>query len=144
MSLMDVQMTYRWTTDDGDEAWFAELEHCMVLKGYDEINDLVYVCDPLKGDMEYSLSRFETIYEALGKQAVVLYNENELNPAYTASNEENNSYDDYDITEEYETNGDYYVNDDYEADNEHYVNDDYDYAYDTYDDYGGYGDYYGG
>ncbi len=73
MGLKDVNLTLRWTTDDGDEAWFSALEHCMVLKGYDEENDIVYVCDPLKGDMEYSLSRFENVYEQMGKQAVIIY-----------------------------------------------------------------------
>lgn len=73
MSLKDVTFRLRWTTADGDEAWFAELEHCMVLKGYDEANDIVYVCDPLKGDMEYSLERFRNVYDQMGKQAVIIY-----------------------------------------------------------------------
>lgn len=73
MSLKDVTFRLRWTTEDGDEAWFAELEHCMVLTGYDKVNDIVYVSDPLKGSMEYSLERFEDVYNQMGKQAVILF-----------------------------------------------------------------------
>lgn len=73
MNLRDVKLTLRWTTADGDEAWFSSLEHCMVLTGYDTEKGVVYASDPLKGDMEYSLERFESVYEQMGKQAVVVY-----------------------------------------------------------------------
>lgn len=72
MGLLEADMTYRWTTADGDEAWFAELEHCMVLKGYDLNSGIVYVSDPLKGEMTYSIDRFEYIYNNLEQQAVIL------------------------------------------------------------------------
>lgn len=73
MGLKDVTMRLYWTTDDGDEAWFASLEHCMVLTGYDYDEEIVYAADPLKGDMEYSIERFESVYEQLGRQAVIVY-----------------------------------------------------------------------
>lgn len=73
MWLMDVSYTLRWTTEDGQEAWFAEGEHCMTMKGYDLETDTVYVCDPLRGEIEYPISRFEEIYDQLGKQALVIY-----------------------------------------------------------------------
>lgn len=78
MGLMDVQMKLQWTTADGDEAWFAELEHCMVLTGYDFDSGMVYAADPLKGSMEYSLERFEDVYNQMGKQAVILYEQEHL------------------------------------------------------------------
>lgn len=78
MGLKDVTFRLRWTTDDGDEAWFAELEHCMVLTGYDLDSGIVYVADPLKGNMEYSLERFEDVYDQMGKQAVILYEQEHL------------------------------------------------------------------
>lgn len=78
MGLKNVKMTLRWKTEDGDEAWFAELEHCMVLTGYDIENGVVYAADPLKGNVEYSLERFESVYEQLGKQAVIVYEEEQL------------------------------------------------------------------
>ncbi len=77
MGLKDVTFKLRWTTADGDEAWFASLEHCMVLTGYDTEKGVVYVADPLKGNMEYSLERFKSVYEQMGKQAIVFYEEAE-------------------------------------------------------------------
>lgn len=72
MDLNYTELTLRWTTEDGDEAWFADYEHCMVLSGYDKTQDVVYVADPLKGNMVYSLSRFKECYGMLNKRAVVL------------------------------------------------------------------------
>ena len=43
------------------------------MKGYDLETDTVYVCDPLRGEIEYPISRFEEIYDQLGKQALVIY-----------------------------------------------------------------------
>lgn len=75
MGLKDVTMKLKWVTADGDEAWFASLEHCMVLTGYDTEAGIVYAADPLKGNMEYSLERFESVYNQMGKMAVVVYEE---------------------------------------------------------------------
>ncbi len=75
MGLKDVTFELRWTTADGDEAWFATLEHCMVLTGFDTEKGVVYAADPLKGNMEYSLERFQSVYDQMGKQAIVLYEE---------------------------------------------------------------------
>ncbi|MBQ8298225.1 MAG: C39 family peptidase [Ruminococcus sp.] len=80
MGLKDVTMKLRWITEDGDEAWFAELEHCMVLTGYDRAHGIVYAADPLEGSMTYSLEQFESVYEQLGKQAVILYENEQENP----------------------------------------------------------------
>lgn len=77
MSLLDVTWKYQWTTDDGDEAWFPELEHCMVLTGYDLNSGVVYAADPLKGSMEYSMDRFEYIYNEMKQQAVIVYDQGE-------------------------------------------------------------------
>lgn len=81
MDLRDTEMTFRWATEDGDEAWFADLEHCMVLTGYDLAQGIVYAADPLNGNVEYSLERFEECYEMLWKRAVVLC-EDEYDDAY--------------------------------------------------------------
>lgn len=72
MDLRDTQLTFRWSTEDGDEAWFADLEHCMVLTGYDLAQGIVYAADPLNGNVTYSLDRFEECYEMLNRRAVVL------------------------------------------------------------------------
>lgn len=75
MGLKDVKMRLRWKTESGEEAWFPELEHCMVLTGYNMNEGIVYAADPLKGNMEYSMERFENVYEQLGRQAVIIYEE---------------------------------------------------------------------
>ena len=75
MGLKDVSFELRWKTEDGDEAWFATLEHCMVLTGFDTEKGVVYAADPLKGNMEYSLERFQSVYDQMGKQSIVFYKE---------------------------------------------------------------------
>lgn len=75
MGLKDVTMKLRWVTSDGDEAWFASLEHCMVLTGYDIDAGVVFAADPLEGNMEYSLERFESVYNQMGKMAAIIYEE---------------------------------------------------------------------
>ena len=46
--------------------------HCMVLTGYDMEKKLVYVADPLRGNVTYNMSTFETRYAQLMKQAVII------------------------------------------------------------------------
>lgn len=41
--------------------------------GYDKENDLVYVCDPLNGDVTYSMERYFQIYEDMHKRAMTIY-----------------------------------------------------------------------
>ncbi len=81
MDMRDTQLTFRWSTEDGDEAWFADLEHCMVLTGYDTTQGIVYAADPLNGNVTYPLERFEECYEMLNRRAVVLCegNSDEIN-----------------------------------------------------------------
>ena len=79
VNMRDVTFKLRRTIQDGREAWFATLEHCLVLTGYDINNGIVYVCDPLKGNTEYSLERAESVYDQMGQQAVIIYGDNEIN-----------------------------------------------------------------
>ena len=46
--------------------------HCMVLTGYDLDMGVVYMADPLRGNVTYSLSSFKSVYSKMGKQAVVI------------------------------------------------------------------------
>ena len=74
MSLVDVRYYNAWTIeDDGEEVWWYENEHCMLLTGYDTYNGTVTVCDPLKGEYAYDMCRFEEIYNELEEQAVTIY-----------------------------------------------------------------------
>lgn len=73
MSLVDVNYYLAWTIDDGEEVWWYENEHCMLLTGYDFDYETVTVCDPLKGEYTYDMDRFEEIYNELEKQAITIY-----------------------------------------------------------------------
>lgn len=74
MGLVDVRYYNVWTMeDDGEEVWWYENEHCMLLTGYDIKSGTVTVCDPLKGEYTYDMSRFEEIYDELEQQAVTIF-----------------------------------------------------------------------
>lgn len=74
MGLVDVRYYNAWIMeDDGEEVWWYENEHCMLLTGYDTYNKTVTVCDPLRGEYTYDMYRFEEIYNELEKQAVTIY-----------------------------------------------------------------------
>ena len=60
-----------WTIGTNKVSWIAE-EHCMVLHGYNSETDRVLVADPLKGNVEYPRELFETRYNELLQQAVVI------------------------------------------------------------------------
>ena len=46
--------------------------HCVVLTGYDLDKGVVYIANPLRGNVSYSLSSFKSVYAKMGKQAVVI------------------------------------------------------------------------
>ena len=54
--------TYRWISH----------EHCMVLYGYNKINNTVYISDPLLGYVERNRTEFERLYNQMGMRAVVI------------------------------------------------------------------------
>lgn len=46
---------------------------CVVLCGYDLVNETVTVIDPAQGKLTYDMGMFKTSYNALYKQAIVIY-----------------------------------------------------------------------
>lgn len=46
---------------------------CVVLTGYDTVNNTVTVIDPAQGETTYDMGMFKTSYNALYKQAVIIY-----------------------------------------------------------------------
>lgn len=61
-----------WHVNGEDLTWFTP-EHCMVLVGYDSLNSLVWVGDPVHGDIRsYDKKLFKDRYNSLKKQAVVI------------------------------------------------------------------------
>lgn len=46
---------------------------CVLLTGFDTVNDTVTIIDPMQGEITYNMGMFKTSYNALYKQAVVIY-----------------------------------------------------------------------
>ncbi|MBQ6169296.1 MAG: C39 family peptidase [Ruminococcus sp.] len=62
----------RWVTNEGEEMWFNDFQHCVAIYGYDLEEKVVHIADPLVGNVKYGIEQFEKTYEVMGKQAVVI------------------------------------------------------------------------
>lgn len=51
--------------------WYLN-EHCFVLAGFNMSSDLVTLNDPMKGIIDYNINKFETRYEQMHRQAIVI------------------------------------------------------------------------
>lgn len=51
--------------------WYLN-EHCFVLAGFNMSGDLVTLNDPMKGIIDYNINRFETRYDQMHRQAIVI------------------------------------------------------------------------
>ena len=51
--------------------WYLN-EHCFVLAGFNMSADLVTLNDPMKGIIDYNINKFETRYEQMYSQAIVI------------------------------------------------------------------------
>ncbi len=62
-----------WTDEETGEtvSWFGG-EHCILLTGYDMRENLVYVNDPLRGQVSYDMRTFEKRFEELNRNAVII------------------------------------------------------------------------
>jgi len=60
-----------WIIGTRTVEWYAN-EHCMVLYGVDRENGVLYVADPLRGNVEYPEELFEQRYNEMFMQAVVI------------------------------------------------------------------------
>lgn len=75
----------RWVTNENEEMWFNDFQHCVALYGYDLDRNVVCVADPLAGNVEYDLKRFESIfYDLMGRQAVVICGDAKTEGKYKA------------------------------------------------------------
>ena len=81
---MDLQAPYIaqvWEVD-GEELYWQNLEHCVVLTGYDGEKGILYGTDPLYGPCEYDMKlfsiRFQTMYSQVIQmvEGLPLYNLN--------------------------------------------------------------------
>lgn len=70
--LIDPKPTDKWYTSDGKEVQWLANENSVVITGFDLDKKLVYLSDPISGDVVYDLDRVKKRYDQMGKQAVVL------------------------------------------------------------------------
>lgn len=72
----------------GEDFYFNHYQHCLTVYGYDYSSGTVYVADPLEGNVQYEMDRFERIYEIMGDQAVILCgNEKSAGEVYSTEEE---------------------------------------------------------
>lgn len=67
-----IEEEYCWTTSSGKEAYFAKGEHCVVVIGYDLSKGEIVINDPLDGITTVNIERFESVYNAMHRQAVII------------------------------------------------------------------------
>lgn len=51
--------------------WYLN-EHCFVLAGFNMSGDIVTLNDPMKGIIDYNINKFETRYDQMHRQAIVI------------------------------------------------------------------------
>lgn len=71
---IDMRQPYESTTFtfNGKEYTWVAPEHCVVITGYDLNNNIVYIMDPMKGNITRDLETFQSRYEAMHSQAVYI------------------------------------------------------------------------
>ncbi len=91
MGQMETYPNYKWTAGNGEDMVFNDYQHCVAIYGYDLNAGVVYAADPLVGNTTYEISRFETIYDIMYQQAVVICGDAETEGCFTPDPEiENN------------------------------------------------------
>lgn len=91
MGQRETYPNYKWTAGNGEDMVFNDYQHCVAIYGYDLNAGVVYTADPLVGNTTYEMSRFETIYDIMYKQAVVICGDAETEGCFTPNPEiENN------------------------------------------------------
>lgn len=72
INLMEVDKYFCYKDEKGEDVYWYNNEHCMVLCGYDKERNLVTAADPLSGLMLYDADRFKYIYEEMNKQSIII------------------------------------------------------------------------
>lgn len=72
ISLAKPYSSSNWNLGDEIVQWFAN-EHCVVLTGYNLEENIVYVSDPLHGNVTYDMELFKTRYNDMFRQAICIY-----------------------------------------------------------------------
>lgn len=73
INMAESHISVQWEIDGETVPWHSNF-HCLVLIGFDMEKQVYYFADPLKEEItEYDMSVFKDRYEAIGKQAIVIY-----------------------------------------------------------------------
>ncbi|MEG0017025.1 C39 family peptidase [Gordonibacter sp.] len=72
IDLVDPGVPYAVARQDDRVYELYDVSHCVVVSGYDLNESVVYVSDPLEGQVTYDLALFASRYYELGAQAVVV------------------------------------------------------------------------
>lgn len=70
--LHESYLTTEWTTPSGESVRWRAWEHCVVLTGYDLDKGLIYVSDPLAGNVAYSYDLLKQRFNEMGSQSVCI------------------------------------------------------------------------
>lgn len=68
---VDTNENRTWSVNGQSITWLQPM-HCVILTGYDLDSNIVYISDPLSGNITRDLSRFESTYNQLYKQAIII------------------------------------------------------------------------
>lgn len=63
---------YTWVSEYGNQVKVRKNVHCLVMTGYNEQENIVYLADPLGKNQEISEERFNYIWNAMGNRAVTI------------------------------------------------------------------------
>lgn len=73
LDLSEPKMKASWYLNDTGEYFPAPVNlHCVVLDGYEDKDNLVYVMNPLKGQVTYNADQFFKSYEDIGSHALII------------------------------------------------------------------------
>lgn len=80
---------FYFTLGCGEDFYFNPFQHCVTIYGYDYNERTVNIADPLVGNTEYDMERFERIYNVMEQQAVILVgNEESAGKVYSTEKEQ--------------------------------------------------------
>lgn len=77
MNMAESYSGMSWVTPEGKKVTWRANEHCLLITGYDKNKGIVFVNDPLRGAVNYSISVFNLRYKEMGEYAAVLMKKDE-------------------------------------------------------------------
>lgn len=88
----ETHATFQFELGCGEDLYFNGYHHCLTIYGFDYNEGVVHIADPMEGNVEYEMERFERIYNEMGKQAVILCGNTESAGQDYSTDEEKNEW----------------------------------------------------